>query len=497
MDTVVDVVPAGETVIAVKADPTAPVDLLGRQEIVDRIMKILEVISEKRSSCTFALNGAWGTGKTFVLNMLMNQLWEYHSDKYIVFHYNCWQYDYYEEPLIAIVAAMLDSVDEENHLLPENLRDKAKAGMELAKPVLKKIATDFVKNKIGVDLTDVISSVKDYQEALDAEEQKKAESRSFDEFYSFKKAIQQAQIEINKLAKKRTLVVIVDELDRCLPDYAIKVLERLHHLFIGIENVSIVLGIDKDQLNNTIIQIFGGKRDISKYLNKFINFELPLDVGSITGSFIQKHFNYFNLFDKSLTLTNFPYDKFLAALFSGIDVRTQEHLINRITVIHKLLFPDKLMGFAFMVCELFLLLLEDIYHETVFPFSYNPQNGTYGFYCTDNSLWNKELDYFISRKWTEKYNSIIIRGINYKNGKFDVLEGDNVIQSLLYYCLAALFRVDDSYTYDGRVMIDIHNPPIYSHVVHDPGVEFYYHNVIIKEYVRSLEQVKNLLNIIK
>ena len=52
-----------------------PVDLLGRQEIVDRIMKILEVISEKKSSCTFALNGAWGTGKTFVLNMLMNQLW--------------------------------------------------------------------------------------------------------------------------------------------------------------------------------------------------------------------------------------------------------------------------------------------------------------------------------------------------------------------------------------------------------------------------------------
>ena len=474
-----------------------PVDLLGRQEIVDRIMKILEVISEKKSSCTFALNGAWGTGKTFVLNMLMNQLWEYHSDKYIVFYYNCWQYDYYEEPLIAIVAAMLDSLDEETHLLPENIRAEVKVGIDFAKKSLKKIAIELVKNKIGVDFTEALSAVDAYQQALDNEEQAKEDNRSFDVFYSFKKAIKNVQEEIQKLAEERTIVVIVDELDRCLPNYAIKVLERLHHLFTGIENVSVVLGIDKDQLNNTIIQIFGGKRDISKYLHKFINFELPLDIGSISGSFIQKHFNYFNLFDESLTLTNFPYNEFLAALFSGIDVRTQEHLINRITVIHKLLFPDKRMGFAFMVCELFLLLLEDIYHETVFPFSYNPQNGTYGFYCSDNSLWNKELDSFISRKWTEKYSSIIIRGINYKNWKYDVLEGDNVIQSLLYYCLASLFRVDAPYTYDGRVMIDIHNPPIYSHVIHDTSVEVYYHKIIINEYVRSLEQVKNLLNIIK
>ena len=247
MDTVVDVIPTGESVLPVKADSTAPVDLLGRQEVVDRIMKILEIISEYKSSCTFALNGAWGTGKPFVLKMLMNHLWEYHSDKYIVFHYNCWQYDYYEEPLIALVAAMLDSVDDENHLLPANVRDKAKAGMELAKPVLKKIATNFVKNRIGIDLTDVVSTTKDYKEALDDEEQKRADSHSFDEFYSFKKAIGQAQDEICKLAKDRTLVVVVDELDRCLPDYSIKVLERLHHMFGVIENSAILLAVDKSQ----------------------------------------------------------------------------------------------------------------------------------------------------------------------------------------------------------------------------------------------------------
>lgn len=94
-----------------------PVDLLNRQAIVDQMIHLLDILSDSRSSCTFALNGKWGSGKTFVLNMLEQQLREYQDgEKYIVFHYNCWQYDYYEEPLVAIIAAMLDSLDEQTNL---------------------------------------------------------------------------------------------------------------------------------------------------------------------------------------------------------------------------------------------------------------------------------------------------------------------------------------------------------------------------------------------
>lgn len=360
MDTVLDVVPVGETVLPVIADKAAPVDLLNRQEIVDNIMKILTVIHERRSSCTFALNGAWGTGKTFVLNMLMNRLWEYHSDDYIVFHYNCWQYDYYEEPLIAIVAAMLDSVDEENHLLRANLRDGVKVGMGKAKKALGKIAADFVKNKIGVDLTDVISAAKDYQTAVDDEKQKREDSRSFDEFYSFKKAIQQAQTEIEKISADRTLVVVVDELDRCLPAYAIKVLERLHHLFSGIRNMAVILAVDKSHLEKTVMQIWGENTSTAKYLQKFINFELDLDVGEINDSFRSKYRDYFELFDESLIKTDFPYDRFLSSLFAGIDARRQEQLMKRITTIHTILYPESKQDYSLMCAELMYIVLDSV-----------------------------------------------------------------------------------------------------------------------------------------
>ena len=47
-----------------------------------------------------------------------------------------------------------------------------------------------------------------------------------------------------ELAETHTLVIVVDELDRCLPDYAIKILERLHHLFADVNGTILILRSD-------------------------------------------------------------------------------------------------------------------------------------------------------------------------------------------------------------------------------------------------------------
>jgi len=411
-------------------EKTIPIDLLGRQEIVDRIMSILEIISEGRASCTFALNGAWGTGKTFVLNILRNQLWEYHSDDYIVFHYNCWQYDYYEEPLIAIVAAMLDSVDEENHLIPANLREKARAGMEMAKPVLKKIATDFVKNKIGVDLTDVVSATKDYGDALNNEEKKQAESRSFDEFYSFKKAIQQAQEEIKKLTKDRTLVVIVDELDRCLPNYAIKVLERLHHLFEDIKNTTVVLGVDKSQLDRTIKQLFGSNTDTSHYLRKFIDFEIELSDSFVDDEALGiKYSALFDSFLYSFELVSFSIETYIAALFTGIPIRTTEQIIHRIDTVNRILFRNEDHDVSFLCCELLWIVLTEVHgYTTNCPLYYSK-----GFRL-ENTL-DSFFKFYFNENWSNHY-------IEKRENSFDSniwLEGNGTMQKLIIFYLSSLY----------------------------------------------------------
>lgn len=399
MNTVIDTIPNGTNPLPVIATEELPLDILNRQEVVEQLMQLLNIISDNRSSSTFALNGTWGVGKTFVLNRLMKQLLEYQDgEKFFVFHYNCWQYDYYEEPLIAIVAAMLDSVDQENHFFSQNLREKAKQGMAVAKPILVNIAKDFIKKKVGVDITDLITFFKDGAEAVEEVNDKINDANDYDKYYSFKKAISSAQAGIRTLSKDRTVVVIVDELDRCLPSYAIKVMERLHHLFAGLDNCAVILAVDKGQLNQTVQQIFGVDTDTTKYLKKFINFEVELDNGKIAGGFAEKYAEYFNLFDNSLICTELSLDRFFSALLAETDARTQERIMERIWTVHRILFPEETKDYSFMCAEvMWVVLAEQNDCKTKMPISYDSSYRNRGFCLHDNVL--PEFTEYMKSEW--------------------------------------------------------------------------------------------------
>ena len=372
---VIDMIPVGNTELSVVAEDLFPIDLLNRQGVIDQIIQLLNIVSEKHTACTFALNGTWGTGKTFVLNKLMQQLLDYQDgEKFFVFHYNCWQYDYYEEPLIAIVAALLDSVDQENHVFSGTLRENAKKGMEIAKPVLEHIATEFLKQKIGISLSDILSILKSSTDALDHLEEQMKEDHQFDEYYSFKKAMRSAQEGIRSLSQNRTVVVIVDELDRCLPNYAIRVLERLHHLFSELTNSAVILAVDKTQLDKTVQQIFGGNTDTTKYLKKFIDFEVQLDIGRIESGFSEKYADYLAFFDDTLIETEFSFETFISALFANIDIRTQERLMERVQTIHTILFPNVKKDYSFMCFELLWTVFSEVHNLTSkMPIVYNTE----------------------------------------------------------------------------------------------------------------------------
>ena len=84
MSTVVDVIQNESNPILVTSSEALPIDLLNRQETIDQIMQLLNIVSDNHSSYTFALDGSWGTGKTFVLNRLMKQLLDYQDGETFV-----------------------------------------------------------------------------------------------------------------------------------------------------------------------------------------------------------------------------------------------------------------------------------------------------------------------------------------------------------------------------------------------------------------------------
>lgn len=334
------------------------VDILDRQETVQQLMDLLSTLADARASCSFALNGKWGAGKTFVLNMLEENLREYQAgEKFLVFHYNCWQYDYYEEPLIAIVSAMLDSLEENVRLLPQKLCEAGKDSLRVAREALKVIALSFIENKIGVNPETLLEILENVQgSTVEAFE----EEHGYDNYYTFRKTLEDAKKELSKIAENQTLVIVVDELDRCLPDYAVKTLERLHHLFAGMDNTVLLMALDRGQLENTVKQIFGEKVNCGAYLKKFIDFELKLNIGKINSRFREKYSDYIALFDSDILEPWAGFDMYIAALFSEMEVRLQEHLIRKVKMIHELLFGgQEKRDISFLCFELLMAVFED------------------------------------------------------------------------------------------------------------------------------------------
>lgn len=292
---------------------TEKIDILDRAKIMSDIEQILVLLSEQKQGRVFALDGKWGYGKTYILEQLEKELEvlqneETQNDRFYVFHYNCWQYDYYEEPAVAIVSAMLDKYG-------------GKSEKEKAQKVIKEIAGQIVKNKIGIDLVETHDNIS------------KKEQFQFDEMFGFKTTLDYTRDKICELTKDKTVLLVVDELDRCMPEYAIKVLERLHHMFEGLDNVIVLLAIDSTQLEHSVKEIYGEQVDTERYLRKFIAFRIKLDSGKVQNQILNNYGYYFYDFENLAECC--PIVLKLIEL-SRIDIRNIDKLIEKIDMIHGL-----------------------------------------------------------------------------------------------------------------------------------------------------------------
>ncbi|MDR1769655.1 MAG: KAP family NTPase [Hungatella sp.] len=160
-------------------------DILNRQDFIVKIKKIVEMLSEERKNCTFAINGEWGCGKSFVLNRFIEEIQDIQSedtaaDRYLVFHYDCWKYDYYEEPSVAIIAAMLEMAEEKLKFISTSTDKTMEATWTVVKKSLETLAGEFCKSKIGLDLYKFISDIRnEFKEEMN-------NKNEFDNMFAFK-----------------------------------------------------------------------------------------------------------------------------------------------------------------------------------------------------------------------------------------------------------------------------------------------------------------------
>lgn len=318
-------------------------DVLQRKAFVEKVLKIIQLKKEQNASFSFSINGEWGCGKTFVLDMIEERLLE---GNYLPFYYDAWKYDYYDEPLVSIISFLAQTIKKHKFsYLSENEENILNGFAEM----LFQVTEHFT----GINPKKVV------------DEATKPQEESYDKNLSLCTAIETVNSELQKLAKTFTVVIIVDELDRCLPEYAIKVLERLHHICEKSRAITLV-AYDKTQLADGIAKIYGknfehGNINVlsfaDSYLRKFFKCELLLDNGKADDNVPQIFQIYDDMSPSDLIPTSFL-KKFLDFLHSFFDERTLEHFVEKAQIIHTIS-KDKESNedYALLCAELLAVIL--------------------------------------------------------------------------------------------------------------------------------------------
>lgn len=243
-------------------------DQLQREEEIRNLTALFDIVDNQM---VLAINSQWGTGKTTFLKMWNQYL---KNDGYKTIFFNAWENDYVEEPFIAFVDEIRESINDENKI--RGFMEKAKdVGLALVKQS-PKMLSKAIKSKTGFDSEEIISD----------DEVTQIISDKINNYNKHKKSIDKFKKELEKIAfkefeeNKKPMIIFVDELDRCRPDYAINLLERIKHFF-NVQNIIFVLGIDKEALSNSIKVIYGEQIDVNGYLAKFIDLEYRIKCSSI------------------------------------------------------------------------------------------------------------------------------------------------------------------------------------------------------------------------
>ena len=91
-------------------------DMLGREPFVSLLENIIVQKTNAHEGFSFAIDGKWGCGKSWIIKELEKKL----EPRYFVVHYNCWENEYYEEPLVAILSVIVDKLNQLQETLPDD-----------------------------------------------------------------------------------------------------------------------------------------------------------------------------------------------------------------------------------------------------------------------------------------------------------------------------------------------------------------------------------------
>lgn len=278
-------------------------DFLNFKSVADIASEIIAQANGRPLS--IGVSGSWGVGKSSMLKLLSASLKERTDQKFIFVEFNAWLYQGFDDARAALMETITQSISQvvqKDDTTPQKIIDRTKslarrvnwfrlagasvtsvAGMFLGVPPVGIVGevVNTVKNLSDGDVTHsdleagkttietAVSSAKGF---LNADVSPESPPQAI---HAFREELKATLSEMNA-----TLVVLVDDLDRCLPETTIATLEAMR-LFLLVERTAFVIAADDKMIREAVRTHFSKVREldddlVTNYFDKLI--QVPIRV---------------------------------------------------------------------------------------------------------------------------------------------------------------------------------------------------------------------------
>ena len=243
-----------------------------REDLINRnryLNVILEHLNQAEENEIIALDGSWGSGKTVFLKeleyLLKNEdttaygnidasILKSDRNEYMTYYFNAWENDDAPNAMLSLVYKLandscLQKPRESVGCIPRILNTIIKFGTQGAIDIKTDLFGEQWNNQ---QITDEIKTSEEIKTA-------------------FVDLIDNLLIE-----NKNKILIIIDEIDRCKPIFAVSLLESIKH-FYNNDKVVFIIGTNNKELGQTICKVYGENYDGYGYLDRLFDviYELP------------------------------------------------------------------------------------------------------------------------------------------------------------------------------------------------------------------------------
>ena len=265
-------------------------DEFNRRPIAKNIIRLL---TSPIDLSPMVIDGGWGTGKTEFCQKLI-RLMQQQRRNYQPVYIDAFRSDHSGEPLLALLAEIIktctpEDTDGQPSEKRKNITRKIAKAAGFGIKTVAKAAVGHVLKQNTDDLAEEFQQIMNDGQDADSLAETVTDAAATIASHTIDatvEALLKEQIEAEKnletlkaclkeLAADKPIILFIDELDRCRPDYAVDMLEVIKHVF-DVENVKVVLVTNTKQLRAAINHRYGMEVDAQKYLDKFLKYSFAL-----------------------------------------------------------------------------------------------------------------------------------------------------------------------------------------------------------------------------